>query len=327
MSIAVVGLLPVQVAKASEWDVSKVLDVEFVPKDRAVKTVSEVVTRADQVVLMTKFIDHSMSDKVPFKKRVFVKGGMTALRNELTRLAKSVIKPEQSAMTHAVAVPSTTSNDGAPSTMVTSPASTVATTGHPVIELIRGPGGERVVWTPMIDLLIGQRAVVRRIRGETMVELVKRCEATRSRYQRDYGLLTSITPLEDHVVFERLPYPTKPASKAGVTKTADAPVQQQAVQSTDADQQPSAATVRTTLNPGGLAAAGPNWQMAYRDTRPTTEPALGKVGDAVMTQIETVLWREAFVVFMQRLNAEDAAKEADRAIEQYRHRYTHTPRG
>lgn len=320
MSIAIVGLLPAQAEIASTWDVSKALDIKFVAKDRGDKALADIAARVDRVVLMTKFIDHAMSDKVPFKKRVFVSGGMTALRNELSRLAKSVISPMQNTTTQVV-------KDTESSATATSPAPAITATEHPVIELIRGPGGERVVWTPMIDLLIGQRAVVRRIRGETMVELVKRCEQTRDRYRRDYGLLTSITPENDHVIFERLPYPTKPASKAGVTKTADAPVQQQAVQSTDADQQPNAATVRTTLNPGGLAAAGPNWQMAYRDTRPTTEPALGKVGDAVMTQIETVLWREAFVVFMQRLNAEDAAKEADCAIEQYRRRYTHTPRG
>lgn len=87
MKIGVVGLLSDQ-AQRVQHDFP-MHDLRFFSKDRG--DMDAFIAGVEKVVLMTKFIGHSMQDKVPMRKRVLLTGGETKLKDWLKTAPGKVI--------------------------------------------------------------------------------------------------------------------------------------------------------------------------------------------------------------------------------------------
>lgn len=87
MKIGIIGLLPEQIfLLRAEYPKHS---LEFLDRERE-REAGAFAARCSKVVLMTKFISHSVQSSVPLHKRVHISGGMTKLRNWLNTQASEV---------------------------------------------------------------------------------------------------------------------------------------------------------------------------------------------------------------------------------------------
>lgn len=94
MKIGVVGLIPPQIQQMRNRLPGYAL--EFLPRDNEQKSsnVTTFVKSMDKVVLMTRFISHSTSDKVPPEKRVMITGGTSMAVHRIKELLGCPLAPK-----------------------------------------------------------------------------------------------------------------------------------------------------------------------------------------------------------------------------------------
>lgn len=98
MKIGIVGLLRQQADQIKQR--FRDMDLVFYPKDcGGGKHFASFTNNCDEVILMTKFIDHSTFHAVDNEKRVLVHGGLSSLANYLQAMLESHRKSEPKAET------------------------------------------------------------------------------------------------------------------------------------------------------------------------------------------------------------------------------------
>lgn len=97
MKIGIVGLLRQQADQIKQR--FRDMDLVFYPKDcGGGKHFTSFASGCDEVILMTKFIDHSTFHAVDNEKRVLVHGGLSSLSNYLAAMNESNSKTEITAV-------------------------------------------------------------------------------------------------------------------------------------------------------------------------------------------------------------------------------------
>lgn len=161
MNIGIVGLLPEQVRIVQQEFPQHAL--RFLSKDNEQET-TQFAKGCDKVVMMTNFIGHSIQDRVPQPKRVYVTGGMTKLKSTLKTLPAVKGQPPVATATQA-----------------TQPAKTARSTD------------DSVDWSALDDplLQVGQVIKIERPKRVTIKSFDMRITAGRSWRKMKYGLVTT----------------------------------------------------------------------------------------------------------------------------------------
>lgn len=328
MSIAVIGLLPDQIQKAMSWDVTRRLGVHYVPKDRMKSSIDEVVRSNDAVVMMTKFINHNIQDKIPPAKRRFVDGGLTKLRDQLET------------MLHAQAIAGLPTANTKPTTSVekreeaVKPAKAVEAT-LPIIHLRRYEASGRIDWQPLVDLEVGQRAAIPAYWADTTDEVVRKAEQTVGRYGRDYGLIAKVVVADHKVYVERLPYAderkdevvppppvaaSEPVGKETTAKTTSPSADISGKKWAGLDH-PS---IQDVMMPRGSLSREEPWWLKGPSKAPVITHLLTKADrEAPYTDGELVFWTQCYVNLLARMDVEEAGRNADKSVIEYRRRALH----
>jgi len=190
VKIGIIGLLPEQAHYVKQQFPNYA--IEFLPRERE-REAAAFAQRHSKVVLMTKFISHSVQNAVPIHKRVHISGGTTALAKWLNTQASAVT--------------------------VTKP-----TPVHKEPEMAPAANDKPLDFAPLKTLDIGESLVLKRPKQTTLKGFEANVNSTRSYYKTKHGVITVVEFKEGSAtitVVER----NKPSKKKGEQVAAEpAPV-------------------------------------------------------------------------------------------------------
>lgn len=175
MNVGIMGLLPEQVRMVQQEFPRHAL--RFLRSDD-IGRAAEFVKGCDRIVLMTKFISHSMQDHVPPKKRVLIDGGITKLKSYLQTLptpAKDVPVPQAK------------------------PAPTPAANAKPTSRFGSGPRDQQIDFSSLYNAKVGDVITLKRPAQVTLKQFDGRISATRSYALKVYGVKTSPHKIGDGI--------------------------------------------------------------------------------------------------------------------------------
>jgi hypothetical protein len=175
MNVGIMGLLPEQVRMVQQEFPRHAL--RFLRSDD-IGRAAEFVKGCDRIVLMTKFISHSMQDHVPPKKRVLIDGGITKLKSYLQTLPTPV---------KDVPVPQA------------KPAPTPAANAKPTSKFGSGPRDQQIDFSSLYNAKVGDVITLKRPAQVTLKQFDNRISATRSYVLKTYGVKTTTHKIGDGV--------------------------------------------------------------------------------------------------------------------------------
>jgi len=173
MKIGILGLLPEQVRMVQQEFPQHSL--HFLNRDREGET-RTFAKGCDKVILMTKFISHTIQDRIPERKRLFCNGSVSGLKSEILKLptpCKVIAMPQPIPMSQRKPAPA----------------------AAPVISKKPGkqtlPPDEIVDWSPLDNAKPGETVRIKRPAKVTIALFDGRVTAGRCYRKKHFGVHTT----------------------------------------------------------------------------------------------------------------------------------------